>query len=324
MMQSKRLGGWYHNMSVLLEAGVPILKTIQTSYSSARGGWRSVLIQMERDLSQGEGLSQSMSRRPRYFPPLDVAMTEAAELSGNLPEVFRALGEWHDLQRRMIQTILSGMIFPAAILFTAAWIGPFPPMILGAITFSQYLMQVLMTHLVFLVPMFVVTAIIKWTPPHGPARLALDGIVLCIPVLGHAVRSLTLSRFFLSFHLMIKSGMPIVQILDTATRLMGNHFIRQWFIKCQNAVREGRPLSEGFSPSLPAEYRELWLAGEESGNLDTVSRRIATFAAERAEFLFQQFSSWLPKIIYGLVCLYMIYLILKSAGAVAQKMGSIL
>jgi len=277
---------------------------------------------MEKDLSQGDGLSQSMARHPKYFPLLDVAMAEAAELSGNLPEVFRALGEWHDLQRRMIQKILSVLLFPALILFAAAWIASFPAMILGQIDFTQYLQQVLTTHLVFLIPAFIVVAIIKFTPPQGFARVLLDGIVLWIPVLGKAVRSLTLSRFFLSFHLMLKSGMPIVQIMETATRLMGNYFIRKWFSGCQNAVKDGRPISEGFSGSIPREYRELWLTGEESGNLDIVSKRIATFAAERAEFLFQQFASWLPKIVYALVCLYMISQILKNASAIGGKIMS--
>ncbi len=67
-------------------------------------------------------------------------------------------------------------------------------------------------------------------------------------------------------------------------------------------------------PKLPPEFLEPWRIGEETGSLDEVAKRLAEANAEAAEFWFGEFARWLPRVVYFLVCLLMIYYILKLAG----------
>ena len=82
-------------------------------------------------------------------------------------------------------------------------------------------------------------------------------------------------------------------------------------------MAEGKDASAGFSRRLAAEYRELWQIGEESGQLDRTTTKIAEISADRAELYLTEFYKWLPRIIYFLIMIRMVMMI----GALAARMG---
>ena len=77
-------------------------------------------------------------------------------------------------------------------------------------------------------------------------------------------------------------------------------------------VKLGEEMSAGFSKLLPSEFIALWEVGEESGELDDSARRLADMHAFNAELRFTAIAQWVPRIIYGIVCMVMIYYILKG------------
>jgi len=78
----------------------------------------------------------------------------------------------------------------------------------------------------------------------------------------------------------------------------------------------GQLMSEGFSKKLPLDLVEMWKTGEETGRLDDVSKRLADNYSERAELWFAEFSRWLPRFVYFLICLVLIRMILNLAGSI--------
>jgi type IV pilus assembly protein PilC len=322
-MKKKHLSLYYHSLSVLLEAGVPILKALRTAADSAGIKYRSSLAGLEKTVAQGNGLSESMAQLPTLFAPTDIDLVGAAEMSGNLPEVLEKLSQWYDFQARSSRKLLSGLLFPAFICIATVLIAPLIPLFLGHITISEYLFSIIETLFLIAVPFFLIVAVVKYSPDQGPLRIALDFIVLKIPLLGRSVKYLCLSRYFMAFHLMIKSGVPIIQTVQLTSRLIGNYFIRQWFDGCLEAVRSGNPVSQGFSLNVPEEYRQLWLTGEETGKLDEICLKLFEKTAELSTMWLDLFVAWLPKVIYALVSLYLIYQILRGASAVLPVMHSV-
>ena len=77
----------------------------------------------------------------------------------------------------------------------------------------------------------------------------------------------------------------------------------------------GSPISEGFSKKLPAEFLELWRAGEETGRIDETAKRLADNYAAGAEFWFSQWAIWLPRVVYFIVCGIIAFAILMALGA---------
>ena len=56
----------------------------------------------------------------------------------------------------------------------------------------------------------------------------------------------------------------------------------------------------------------MWRIGEETGTLDKVTRRLAENYAEAAESWLHEFARWMPRFVYGLVCLVMIYYLFQN------------
>ena len=58
---------------------------------------------------------------------------------------------------------------------------------------------------------------------------------------------------------------------------------------------------------------EMWKVGEETGQLDDISKRLADTYTEQAEFWFGEFSRWFPRFVYLLICIMLIYMIFTIA-----------
>jgi hypothetical protein len=56
----------------------------------------------------------------------------------------------------------------------------------------------------------------------------------------------------------------------------------------------------------------MWKIGEETGNLDEVTKRLAQQNIEVAEFWFQEFARWFPRFVYCLIALFMIISVFKG------------
>ena len=87
----------YHNLSTLLDAGVPLLRTLETA-GSGFGKMGGVLEEMRSSVRQGKDLAEAMEEHPKVFDGFDVALVRVGETSGSLPESFKMLGEWYDFK----------------------------------------------------------------------------------------------------------------------------------------------------------------------------------------------------------------------------------
>lgn len=78
---TKRLSSAYHNLSVMLEAGMPLLGSLNTAASGLKGNLGSAFGALAKGVSKSNGLAETMSKHPRIFAPLDVMLVGAAALS---------------------------------------------------------------------------------------------------------------------------------------------------------------------------------------------------------------------------------------------------
>jgi type IV pilus assembly protein PilC len=80
---------------------------------------------------------------------------------------------------------------------------------------------------------------------------------------------------------LLKAGMPLVQSLDLLKRRVESPLFRQLLEDVHEKVRSGTAMSDAFASHgdlIPRVYTASLLAGERSGNLDTVLRRYVEYA----------------------------------------------
>ena len=306
MSKSFKLATVYFDLSVMFEAGVPVVRTLNTVTGNAKGRMKNILSEIRKSVSQGNGLAESMAKYPGFFDKIDLALVESAEMSGSLPECFKELSKWYEFRNRINKKIIVGFIFPVFILFIAAMVVPIPDFVMSGLTLRGYFSRVVYVMSFMFVPILAFFVIMFMGKKARPLRLIIDRFVLRIPLLGSAVWQLSISRYCRGFSMLHKAGVPIIQTLEKATGLAGNYAVSDLFKGGLVSAKAGNPAIEGFSKRLPSDYLNLWQVGEESGELDKTVDKIAEISGERAELLFTEFARWFPRIIYFMVAIWMI------------------
>jgi type IV pilus assembly protein PilC len=303
----KSLAMAYDNLSTMLDAGVPLLRSLNTIASGLEPRMKKAFLAVADGVSKGNPLAETMSQNRRVFSPLDIMLIDAGETSGNLAELVSLLAGWHEMSRRMLRKMLAGLLLPVLILTIAAFVIPLPNYILGNQTMGDFLLNVVGILLLFWIPAVIVVLVVRMTPKTGLLRRVLDHIVLRIPVLGTAMYKLALCRFLWVFHAMCKAGVPLVDCVGMAVPSAGNAVVGDMFRPAAERVRAGEPMGGGLSSKLPIELVEMWKVGEETGTLDEVTKRLAQQNTEAAEFWLAEFARWFPRFVYFLFGLLMAY-----------------
>lgn len=272
---------------------------------------RRLLGDIEAEVSRGSEISEAMAKRPRLFQDLDIMLVHVGEQTGQLAEIFKDLGDWYQRrhhQRRMIQ---SGLLYPAFILHFGAFLAPAPSAILSG-GMDTYYRGVLSILALFYIPLFLVLLYRLFAPKRGILRRIIDTFSLAIPLFGSAFRCLAIARYSSVFAIMYKAGIPILRCAEQAPQACGNLAIAGQFIGAYEAAKTGSAMSEGFGRGLPPDFLELWNIGEESGDLDKTSAKLAQIYMDKAQFRFELIAQWLPKIVYFIIVLFMAYQIIKG------------
>lgn len=306
----------YNNFATLFDAGIPLMRVLDSAGQGSSSKIRGMLKNVNEYIHQGNGLADSMEKASSYFAHLDIVAIRAAEDSGSLAEVFKMLSEWYSLKHKVKMQIRSGLVLPFMIITIAAVLAPLPLYFLGTYTLGQMIRESLFILSLFYVPTIAIFLLLKHLPDTGNFRYILDSVGLRIPVLSKAIKHLAISRYCTVFHLLSKAAMPIDACAKYATQATTNAVIADKFRGGETSANNGEPVSTGFKKNIGMGVVESWKMGEESGQLDVVTKKLADQNAEEALFCFERFSYWLPKLIYFLVLAYMATLVIRNASQI--------
>jgi type II secretory pathway component PulF len=297
------IGLAYHNLSTMLGAGVPLLRSLKTVGQGLSGRVRPAFQELTEAVSKGNRLAETMALHPKVFPPLDVMIVEAAEESGSLAELLGLLSNWHEYCQRIRKKILAGLTLPVVLIHLTAIFAPLPAFFLRGGHIVPLVGEMVAILSLAYIPAAIIIAILRTAPKTGLLRQILDRFALRIPVLW-------------VFHMLLKAGLPITACAAKAADAAGNAVVAEQVRGGAEAATRGHPVSEGFGAKVPMDFLDLWRVGEETGELDNATGRLATSKGEDAEFLLAEFGRWLPRVIYFLVCLLIIYYIRRNFAVI--------
>ena len=111
--------------------------------------------------------------------------------------------------------------------------------------------------------------------PRG--RLAWDRARLRFPVLGRAVRLISISRFSRTLSTLLAGGVPIVQALEIASKTSGNQVIAKAVENAREAITRGSSIAQPLRQSgeFQPMVTHMISVGEASGELDTMLTKVA-------------------------------------------------
>jgi type IV pilus assembly protein PilC len=311
MASKTRLAEAYYDLAVMLDAGLPILRSLDIVIQGRKGYFKQVFGRIRESLSKGSSLSESMGRQRKVFPQLDLMLVEAAETSGSLGESFKMLSQWHEFVHRIVRKIWMGLLYPTLILHIGAFIFAFASFLPEFPTGQQYLTRLMTIVLPFYILAATVIVMMRMQERVPAARYPLDFIALRIPLLGSAIYQLSICRYAKAFSMMYKAGVPIRETTERAVRATGNVVVARLFKGGVDSIRQGGTAWEGYSRRMPPEYYHLWQVGEETGEIDKSADKIAEISADRADLLFTQFAFWMPWLVYAMIAALLIWMIFR-------------
>ena len=100
----------------MLEAGMPVLKSLSTVAESFQGPVGKSFSALAKEVSAGNGLAETMKKQKNVFAPLDVMLVEAADISGKLPQTFKMLSQWYDFTNWLKGIVVSGLMLPLVLI----------------------------------------------------------------------------------------------------------------------------------------------------------------------------------------------------------------
>ena len=309
----------YYDLATLLDAGVPTLKSLNIISEGLKGRLKIIFSNLSESVSKGNTFADSMAKHPKAFARLDLMLVKSAELSGELPNCFKMLSNWYEFKNRLKRIFISRCILSFILFHIVVVIVPLLSLILGKINTSEFLTKIAIAlgslYLLIAIPL----TLYRSTPNTGIFRKLLDTLILRIPILGLGVRQLSICRYCRGFNMLYKAGVPIAQCATQSTELTGNLIIADIFKGAAASIEAGNMAYEGFSRKLPLDYLNIWQTGEEIGELDKMSGKIAEISGDRAELLLTEFAKWLPRFIYAIICVVMIIQIFKLAGGIHYR-----
>lgn len=300
----KDLAVFSRQFATMVNSGLSLLRALNILAEQTESKeLAKTIADVRSDVETGSSLSAALSKHPKVFDRLFVAMVRAGETGGVLDQVLLSLAETIEAKVALRQKVRSAMTYPVVVFIMV--------------------ILILTAMLVFVVPMFedlykelggtlplptrillaASRAISSWFGlvilfGFGAAavgirryiatekgRYQLDALLLKMPIFGPLFHKLALARFARTLAVLMRSGVPILQALEIVSETVGNGVMSKAILDVQKSVKEGESIAKPLETHavFPPMVVQMMAVGEETGALDVMLNKIGEFYEQEVE-----------------------------------------
>lgn len=285
-------------MATLFGAQVSALRIFRLLAAEAENVLlRRSLTDVSDDLQAGSSISKALSKHPKIFSAFYVNMVKSGEEAGRLDETFNYLADYLDRNYAVTSKAKNALIYPAFVVFTfiavmVLMLTLVIPKISGVLTESGQKVPVytsiviglsnLMIHYgAYLLIVVLIGAgfLYKWSRSKRGADF-FAAFKLQVPYVGSLYRKLYLSRVADNMNTMLKSGIPMVKVLELSAAIVDNRIYEAILLDSLEAVKGGLSLSDSLIKHheyFPGIMTAMIKIGEETGELGNILDTLAKF-----------------------------------------------
>ncbi|MBI4259533.1 MAG: type II secretion system F family protein [Actinobacteria bacterium] len=299
-VKMKSMAVFSRQFATMVNSGLPILRALAIlSDQTESKELTKVLTQVRIDVERGSSLSEAMTRHPKVFTNLYIAMIRSGEVGGVLDSVLLRLADNIEKEVALRQKIKSAMTYPVVVLLMVGMILtamllfivpqfegiyanlggtlPLPTRIL--LGTSALIRNFWFVWLALTVGFVIAFRRYKKTER---GRAQVDMLKLKVPVFGNLFHKSALSRFANTLGVLLRSGVPILQALDIVKDTVNNKVISVAVSDVQSSVKEGESIAKplGKHAVFPPMVVQMLAVGEETGAVDSMLEKVAQFYDE--------------------------------------------
>jgi type IV pilus assembly protein PilC len=290
-------------LATMIDAGLAMVQSLQalaeqTTNKVMRDTIRDVCTRVE----SGESFSEALQKHPKAFDKLYVSMVSAGEKGGLLAEIMARLATYLENTARLRKKVKASMMYPVVVSVVAVIITIFllvkvvpvfgdifssfgaklPGPTLFLINLSEFVKK-----FVILIVLGMGGSVYGWLYfiKTKSGREFWDSRRIKLPIFGSLAHKICLARFTRTLASLIRSGVPILEVLQIVSQTVGNVIMEKAIKTAAGDIERGESISTALSkhPIFPTMIIRMVTAGEQTGKIDSMLERISDFLDEEIE-----------------------------------------
>lgn len=284
-------------LGTMIDSGLPIVQSLDIlAQQTPNPTFAKAIKKIKQDVEGGDTFSSALSKHPKIFDNLYTNMVSAGEIGGILDTILSRLSAYMEKAVKLKGKIKGAMIYPASIVTVAVVVTgvlliyvipvfadlfgsfgkalPLPTQIAINLSYATiaYLKHIIagIVGMIFGVRTFYRTE---------KGRLAIDGLLLKLPIFGDLIRKAAVARFTRTLSTLLSSGVPVLDALYITGKTAGNKVVEQAVLASRQTISQGKTLVEPLTESgvFPPMVCQMINVGETTGALDSMLSKIADF-----------------------------------------------
>ena len=305
-------------LATMLGAGIPLVQAFEIiGAGHDKTAMQKLVLDIKSDVEGGTSLHEALAKHPLYFDDLFVNLVEAGEQAGALEGLLDKVATYKEKSEAIKKKVKKALFYPAAVLVVAVIV----TVILLVFVIPQFedLFKGFgadlpaFTQMVINLSRFVQSEGIFIAIVVGAAfwvffyfkkrsrkmRHFIDRMALKMPVIGPILNKAAIARYARTLSTMFAAGVPLVEALESVAGACGNIVFEDAVLKMRDEVATGQRLQRAMENTgiFPNMVVQMIAVGEESGSLDAMAGKVATFYEDDVDAAVDSMSSLLEPLI---------------------------
>jgi type IV pilus assembly protein PilC len=309
-------------LATMLAAGIPLVQSFEiVGNGHEKPSMQKLILDIKADVEGGTSLHEALARHPLYFDDLFVNLVEAGEQAGALESLLDKIATYKEKTEALKKKVKKALFYPAAVLVVAIVvtiillvfvIPQFESLFKGfgadLPAFTQ--MVINMSKFVQAQGFFLAAvvggagyAFVYFKKRSKKMREFLDRAALKMPIIGPILNKAAIARFARTLSTMFAAGVPLVEALESVAGATGNIVYETAVLRMRDEVSTGQRLQRAMESTglFPNMVIQMIAVGEESGSLDAMSGKVASFYEAEVDNAVDAMSSLLEPLIMAIL-----------------------
>lgn len=309
-------------MATMMKAGVPLVQAFDIVADGLENPSLKKLVLSIRDsVAAGGGFAPSLRQHPKYFDDLFCNLVEAGEQAGALETLLDRVATYKEKTERLKAKIKKALSYPIAVVIVAIVVtgvllvkvvpqfaetfssfgANLPAFTLFVLHLSELAQKYWLFFLFGLAGFFF--AFKEANRRSVAFSYMVDRYVLKIPIVGQIIYLSVMARFARTLSTTFAAGVPLIEALTSVAGAAGNKIYADAIIKVREDVSTGIQLNTALKTRniFPTLLIQMAAIGEESGALDAMLDKVATYYEEAVDNTVDSLTSLLEPLIMSVL-----------------------
>ena len=285
-------------IATMMSSGVPMVQAFDLIASGTKNqALAAMLLDIKAQIEGGSSLHEAIGRHPVHFDELFRNLVKAGESAGVLDTVLDTVASYKENIEALKGKIKKALFYPAAVIAVAIIVSAvllmfvvpqfktvfasfgadLPAFTLMVVGLSEFVVSY--WWLMLLIAGGTIYVLVQLYRRSESFQHLLARMMLKLPVIGGILHASAVARFSRTLALTFKSGVPLVEALETVAGATGNVIYEKAVLRMKEDVAVGYSLAISMRQVnlFPTMVEQMTSIGEEAGALDTMLFKVAEF-----------------------------------------------